>query len=74
MARISRTYLDSLVSQATVALRLEPEAMWIQHSDTGYSLLQRFGAGSQPLGECMTARELQQLLRGLTIGALFYTK
>jgi hypothetical protein len=74
MARISRTYLDSLVSQAAVALRLEPEALWIQHSATGYSLLQRFGSGAQALGECMTARELQQLLRGLTIGALFYTK
>jgi hypothetical protein len=74
MARISRTYLDSLVSQAAVALRLEPEALWIQHSGTGYSLFQRFGAGGQALGECMTARELQQLLRGLTIGAVFYTK
>jgi hypothetical protein len=74
MARISRTYLDSLVSQAAVALRLEPEALWIQHSATGYSLLQRFGAGSQPLGECMTARELQQLLRGITIGATLNTK
>jgi hypothetical protein len=69
MARISRTYLDSLVSQAATALSLEPEALWIQHSATGYSLLQRFGAGSQALGECLTARELQQLLRGITIGA-----
>jgi hypothetical protein len=74
MARISRTYLASLVSQASTALRLEPDALWVQHSATGYSLMQWFGSGVQALGECMTARELQQLLRGLAIGASLYNK
>jgi len=69
MARLSRSYLDSLVSQAATGLRLEPNDLWLEHSAAGYSLLRRFGAGAQPLGECMTAREVQQLLRGITIGA-----
>jgi hypothetical protein len=31
--------------------------------------MRRFGAGAQPLGECLTPGEAQQLLSGLAIGA-----
>lgn len=69
MARITRAQLDRHATQAAAALGLAADQLWLQHSATGYSILRRFGQGAQPLGECLTGREAQQLLRGLEIGA-----
>jgi hypothetical protein len=69
MARITRSQLDRHASQAAAALGLTADDLWLQHSDTGYVVSRRFGQGWQPLGECLSGREAQQLLKGLEIGA-----
>jgi phytoene/squalene synthetase len=69
MARITRSQLDRYAARAAEALGLAADQLWLQHSETGYVVQRRFGAGAQALGECLTGREAQQLLRGLEIGA-----
>jgi hypothetical protein len=66
MARITRTELDAMTEAAAIATKWE---LWLQKSDTGYQLLKRRDAGAEPIGECLTAAETKQLLRGLFIGA-----
>jgi hypothetical protein len=73
MARITTAQLDRHAERAAEALGLPVADLWLQHSATGWTVLKRFGAGAQPLGECMTGREAQQLLRGLEIGACMAT-
>ena len=66
MARITRTELDAMTEAAAIATKWE---LWLQKSATGYQLLKRKDAGAEPIGECLTAAETKQLLRGLFIGA-----
>ena len=68
-SRITRDRLDFEVRQACLACGLDPEAIWLQRSETGLSVLRRDGRGARPLGECLTAREALNLLRGIQAGA-----
>lgn len=68
-SRITRDHLDFNARQACLACGLDPEAIWLQHSETGLSVLRRDGRGARPIGECLTARETLQLLRGIQAGA-----
>ena len=64
-SRITRDRLDFEARQACLACGLDPEAIWLQRSETGLAVLRRDGRGARPIGECLTAREaLQPLVRG----------
>ena len=69
MARISSAQIHARAISAAKALSLPVEDIWANHSATGWHVYRRFGAGSQALSECLTAREADQFLRGLEIGA-----
>ena len=68
-SRITRDRLDFEARQACLACGLDPEAVWLERSETGLSVLRRDGRGARPIGECLTAREALQLLRGIQAGA-----
>lgn len=68
-SRITRDRLDFEARQACLACGLDPEAIWCGRSATGLSVFRRDGRGIRPLGECLTAREALQLLRGIQAGA-----
>lgn len=68
-SRITRDHLDFEARQACLACGLDPEAIWLQRSEAGFSVLRRDGRASRPVGECLTAREALQLLRGIQAGA-----
>jgi hypothetical protein len=74
MQRITRATLDDRLARAARAFILEPEDLWLQRSESGYSVFRRFGRGWQALRECMTARECEIFLVGLEIGALIQTE
>ena len=74
MQRITRATLDDRLARAARAFILEPEDLWLQRSDSGYSVFRRFGRAWQPLRECLTARECEVFLVGLEIGALIQTE
>lgn len=67
MARITRQTLYRETLQACRALGLAPEALWAQHSGTGWHIYRQVGPGALPLGECLTAREALCLLQGLAL-------
>lgn len=67
MARITRQSIYRKALVACWALGLPPEAIWAQHSGTGWAILRQVGPGAQPLGECLTAREALILLQGLAL-------
>ena len=68
-SRIPRDRLSFEARQACLACGLDPEAIWLQRSETGLAVLRRDGRGARPLGECLAAREALQLLRGIQAGA-----
>lgn len=68
-SRITRDRLNFEARQACLACGLDPEAIWLQRSETGLAVLRRDGRGARPLGECLAAREALQLLRGIQAGA-----
>lgn len=69
MARVSRLTLYREARLACRALSLPPEALWVQHSGTGWHVYREAGphGAASPLGECLTAREALCLLQGLTL-------
>ena len=69
MARITRSDLYKETLQACRALGLAPEAIWAQHSGTGWHVYRQAGphGAALPLGECLTAREALCLLQGLAL-------
>jgi hypothetical protein len=69
MARVTRQNLYSETLQACRALNLPPEALWVQHSATGWHVYRKAGpyGAASPLGECLTAREALCLLQGLAL-------
>ncbi len=71
MARITPNQLHNAAERVSCALYGEgrPSEVFCQRSATGWHVMRRFGAGAQPLGECLTPGEAQQLLSGLAIGA-----
>ena len=68
-SRITRDRLDFEARQACLACGLDPEAIWLQRSETGLAVLRRDGRGSRSIGECLTAREALNMLRGIQAGA-----
>lgn len=70
MARISKLALYQRTREATRALRVAPEAVWAQHSATGWQVMREAGphGAARPIGECLTAREADALLQGLAAG------
>ena len=64
----TRKELDQLCQQAAIGTGW---SLWLQHSATGYAVQQTVGKGAQPIGECLTARECKQLLRGLVLASTF---
>lgn len=68
--RISTSQLNRHAERAAEALGLPLADIWTEHTPgSGWSVFRRFGPGAQSLGDALTAREAQQLLRGLEIGA-----
>lgn len=67
MARITRQTLYAQTLLTCRALGLAPEALWAQHSGTGWHVYREAGPGALPLGECLTAREALCLLQGLAL-------
>ena len=74
MARITRATLDSYARRAAIDLGLPVEEIWIQNSETGYSVFRQFGAGAQALVECLNAKEAYYFLRGLSCGSQLRTQ
>ena len=68
-SRLTRDRLDFEARQACLACGLDPEAIWLQRSETGLSVLRRDGRGARPIGECLTGREALNMLRGIQAGA-----
>ena len=69
MSRITRAALLLQARRACQILSLEPEELWIQHSATGWHCYMAQGRGARALAECLTAREMDAFLRGVTVGA-----
>lgn len=67
-SRLTRDRLNFEARQACLACGFDPEAIWLQRSETGLAVLRRDGRGARPIGECLTAREALQLLRGIQAG------
>jgi hypothetical protein len=69
MARVTRSEIYRETLQACRALGLAPEALWAQHSATGWHVYKEAGphGAASPLGECLTAREAFCLLQGLSL-------
>jgi len=72
-SRITRDRLNFEARQACLACGLDPEAIWLQRSETGLAVLRRDGRGARPIGECLTGREALQLLRGIQAGAELFS-
>ena len=70
MARITRKELEELCMHAVGGTGWQ---LWLQHSATGWTVQRGVEgtSGAEPLGECLTAGECKQLLRGLAIAGLF---
>ena len=68
-SRLTRDRLDFEARQACLACGLDPEAIWLQRSETGLAVLRRDGRGARPIAECLNGREALQLLRGMQAGA-----
>ena len=70
MARTTRPQLERHCERANDSWgNTEENGFYIQHQASGWSLMRRVGPGASAFGECLTARELQQLLIGLERGA-----
>lgn len=69
VSRVTRDQLDFYARLASLACGLDPEAIWLQRSETGLAVLRRDGRGARPIGECLTAREALNLLKGIQAGA-----
>jgi hypothetical protein len=69
MSRISSARIHARAISAAKALALPVEEIWASHSGPGWSVFRQFGAGAQALAECLTAREADNFLKGLEIGA-----
>jgi hypothetical protein len=69
VARITRQTLYVQTLLTCRALGLTCEAIWAQHSGTGWHVYREAGphGAALPLGECLTAREALCLLQGLAL-------
>lgn len=72
-SRVTRDQLDFYARLASLACGLDPDAIWLQRSDTGLSVLRRDGRGSRPVGECLSPREALNLLKGIQAGAELFS-
>lgn len=71
MTRNAPSRLHAAAERASRALfgADRPAEIHCQRSATGWHVYRQFGAGWQPLAECLTPGECAAILRGLEIGA-----
>ena len=70
MSRITPSRLRDRAADACRLIGLSDGDLWVQRSETGWHVFRRFGAGAQPLAECLTASEADHFLNALSIGAV----